>query len=517
MKGLLSLGWTAMALFPRIISASSFASMTAWACKRASRLACSAYPCMPTVPRMAKVKMTMATSTSSRLKPFEGPGRWLVRGIIWRKLWRRAGCRRHTADAFGLTVGRKPALCAGGFVSMGLPMSDIITAAITEALDLAHQGLYRTSPNPRVGCVIADAAGVVIGRGSTGPAGGAHAEIMALRNAAAGGHSVRGATAYVTLEPCSHHGRTGPCCDALVAAGIAKVVASLTDPNPLVAGQGFARLRAAGVAVQVGPGGPGARGREGFAGLGAAGVAVQVGPGAQAARELNVGFFSRMLRHRPWVRMKLAASLDGVTALADGSSQWITGPAARADGHAWRARACALLTGIGTVLADDPRLDVRALHTERQPALVLLDSALRVPLDACIFAADRAVHIYAAAENDAKRRALEQRGATLAVLPDSRGRGDLAAMLHDLARRQGNELDVEAGQQLNGALLRQGLVDELLVYLAPKLIGPGLGMAQLAPLAAPSQAQALDFHGLERVGEDVRILARWRDREPFWG
>src|SRR6218665_3909584 len=356
MKGLLSLGWTAMALFPRIISASSFASMTAWACKRASRLACSAYPCMPTVPRMAKVKMTMATSTSSRLKPFEGPGRWLVRGIIWRKLWRRAGCRRHTADAFGLTVGRKTALCAGGVVSMGLPMSDIITAAITEALDLAPQVLYRTSPNPRVGCVIADAAGVVIGRGSTGPAGSAHAEIMALRNAAAGGHSGRGATAYVTLEPCSHHGRTGPCCDALVAAGIAKVVASLTDPNPLVAGQGFARLRAAGVAVQV-------------------------GPSAQGARELNVGFFSRMLRHRPWVRMKLAASLDGVTALADGSSQWITGPAARADGHAWRARACALLTGIGTVLADDPRLDVRALHTERQPALVLLDSALRVPLD----------------------------------------------------------------------------------------------------------------------------------------
>ncbi|MCW5238452.1 bifunctional diaminohydroxyphosphoribosylaminopyrimidine deaminase/5-amino-6-(5-phosphoribosylamino)uracil reductase RibD [Verminephrobacter eiseniae] len=371
-------------------------------------------------------------------------------------------------------------------------MSDIITAAITEALDLARQGLYRTSPNPRVGCVIADAAGVVIGRGSTGPAGGAHAEIMALRNAAAGGHSVRGATAYVTLEPCSHHGRTGPCCDALVAAGIAKVVASLTDPNPLVAGQGFARLRAAGVAVQV-------------------------GPGAQAARELNVGFFSRMLRHRPWVRMKLAASLDGVTALADGSSQWITGPAARADGHAWRARACALLTGIGTVLADDPRLDVRALHTERQPALVLLDSALRVPLDAAIFAADRAVHIYAAAENDAKRRALEQRGATLAVLPDSRGRVDLAAMLLDLARRQVNELHVEAGHQINGALLRQGLVDELLVYLAPKLIGQGLGMAQLEPLAALSQAQALDFHGLERVGEDVRILARWRGREPFWG
>src|SRR6218665_619092 len=441
---------------------------------------------------MAKVKMTMATSTSSRLKPFEGPGRWLGRGLIWRKLWRRAGCRRHTADAFGLTVGRTTALCAGGFVSMGLPMSDIITPAITEALDLAHQGLYRTSPNPRVGCVIADAAGVVIGRGSTGPAGGAHAEIMALRNAAAGGHSVRGATAYVTLEPCSHHGRTGPCCDALVAAGIAKAVASLTDPNPLVAGQGFARLRAAGVAVQV-------------------------GPGAQAARELYVGFFSRMLRHRPWVRMKLAESLDGVTALADGSSQWITGPAARADGHAWRGRACALLTGLGTVLADAPRLDVRALHTERQPALVLLDSALRVPLDACIFAADRAVHIYAAAENDAKRRALEQRGTTLAVLPDSRGRVDLAAMLLDLARRQVNELHVEAGHQLNGALLRQGLVDELLVYLAPKLIGQGLGMAQLEPLAALSQAQALDFHGLERVGEDVRILARWRGREPFGG
>ncbi|MCW5220873.1 bifunctional diaminohydroxyphosphoribosylaminopyrimidine deaminase/5-amino-6-(5-phosphoribosylamino)uracil reductase RibD [Verminephrobacter aporrectodeae] len=367
-------------------------------------------------------------------------------------------------------------------------MSD--SDCIAQALELAAEGLYRTSPNPRVGCVIADSGGLVLGRGSTQRAGGAHAEIMALRNAAECGHCVVGATAYVTLEPCAHHGRTGPCCDALVDAGIARVVASIADPNPLVAGQGFARLRAAGVLVEV-------------------------GSGAQAARALNMGFFSRMLRKTPWVRMKVAASLDGVTALHSGVSQWLTGPAARADGHAWRARACAVLTGIGTVLADDPRLDVRAVPTDRQPALVLVDSALQVPLDAALFGAERAVHIYAAVAPDAKRRALEERGATVSLLPDVRGKVDLVAMVRDLGRREINELHVEAGYQLNGSLLHAGCVDELLLYLAPRLVGEGFGMAQLAPLAALSQAQTLAFHSLDRVGDDVRILARLQGRDHF--
>ena len=295
---------------------------------------------------------------------------------------------------------------------------------------------------------------------------------------------------YVTLEPCSHQGRTGPCCDALIKAGVAKVVAAVPDPNPLVSGQGFARLRAAGVSVEI-------------------------GPGATASRELNLGFFSRMVRNTPWVRMKVAASLDGVTALQNGSSQWITGSPARADGHAWRARACAVLTGIGTVLADDPRLDVRAIETDRQPHLVVVDSALQTPLDASLFIAGRALFIYAGAENSEKRRALEERGATVVVMPDSRGKVDLVAMMRDLARREINELHVEAGSKLNGSLLRDGLVDELLVYLAPKLIGEGLGLAHMAPLADLSQAYALEFNSVERVGEDLRILARLQGRDCF--
>ena len=223
-----------------------------------------------------------------------------------------------------------------------------------QALGWAQRSLWLTSPNPRVGCVLVNPAGRTIGQGHTQQAGGPHAEVMALRDAAAQGHSTAGATAYVTLEPCSHHGRTGPCCDALINAGVRKVVASIADPNPLVAGQGFARLRAAGVDVEV-------------------------GPGAAESRELNIGFFSRMLRKTPWVRMKIAASLDGKTALPDGTSQWITSEAARTDGHAWRARACAVLTGIGTVLEDNPRLDVRLVDTPRQPIRVLVDSRLQVP------------------------------------------------------------------------------------------------------------------------------------------
>ncbi|MEO8122385.1 MAG: bifunctional diaminohydroxyphosphoribosylaminopyrimidine deaminase/5-amino-6-(5-phosphoribosylamino)uracil reductase RibD, partial [Rhodoferax sp.] len=242
------------------------------------------------------------------------------------------------------------------------------------ALNHASRAALACAPNPAVGCVITTIAGHMVAQGHTQRTGGPHAEIMALRDAAAQGRSVAGATAYVTLEPCSHYGRTGPCCDALIAAGIKKVVSSIADPNPLVSGQGFDRLRAAGIEVIV-------------------------GPGAAESRELNIGFFSRMIRKTPWVRMKMAASLDGKTALENGVSQWITSDAARTDGHAWRARACAVLTGIGTVLADNPRLDVRLVETPRQPHLVVVDSRLQTPLDAHLFIAGRACIIYAAVPN----------------------------------------------------------------------------------------------------------------------
>jgi diaminohydroxyphosphoribosylaminopyrimidine deaminase/5-amino-6-(5-phosphoribosylamino)uracil reductase len=313
---------------------------------------------------------------------------------------------------------------------------------------------------------------------------------MALRDAATKGHSTQGATAYVTLEPCSHHGRTGPCCDALIAAGIKKVVASIADPNPLVSGQGFERLRAAGIEVEV-------------------------GPGAAESRELNIGFFSRMIRQTPWVRMKMAASLDGKTALDNGVSQWITSDPARADGHAWRARSCAVLTGIGTVLEDNPRLDVRLVATPRQPHLVVVDSRLETPLDAHIFIAGRTLYIYAAEQNDAKKTALEARGATVIYLPGPTGKVDLAAMLHDLARREVNELHVEAGHKLNGSFIREGLVDEFLVYLAPKMIGQGFGMASFGPMTDLSQAVALEFRSTEMVGPDLRIVARVKGRDQF--
>ncbi|NMM82091.1 riboflavin biosynthesis protein RibD [Acidovorax sp. SRB_14] len=361
---------------------------------------------------------------------------------------------------------------------------------MNQALGLAAQALFLSNPNPRVGCVLVAPDGRVIGQGFTQQPGGAHAEVMALRDAAAAGFDTNGATAYVTLEPCAHQGRTGPCCDALVAAGIGKVVASIADPNPLVGGQGFARLRAAGVEVEVGPGGA-------------------------ESRELNIGFFSRMVQGMPWVRMKLAASLDGTTALHNGTSQWITSPAARADGHAWRARACAVLTGIGTVLEDNPRLDVREWDTPRQPHLVVVDSQLLTPPDAQLFIAGRACYIYAAIQSDAKKSALEARGATVVTVPGPHGKVDLPAMLRDLAQRGVNELHVEAGHKLNGSLLREGLVDELLVYLAPTLLGSGLGMAHIGPLQALAQGQALEFTDVERVGPDLRVLARVPGRDRF--
>ncbi|QSI30549.1 bifunctional diaminohydroxyphosphoribosylaminopyrimidine deaminase/5-amino-6-(5-phosphoribosylamino)uracil reductase RibD [Variovorax sp. RKNM96] len=365
---------------------------------------------------------------------------------------------------------------------------------IATALRLASDALLLTDPNPRVGCVLCDADGRVLGQGHTQKAGGPHAEVMALRDAAAQGHSVKGATAYVTLEPCSHHGRTGPCCDALIAAGIGRVVASLADPNPLVAGQGFELLRAAGVEVEV-------------------------GPGAAESRELNIGFFSRMVRKTPWVRLKVAASLDGKTGLENGVSQWITSEPARTDGHAWRARASAVLTGVGTVLEDNPRLDVRLVETPRQPHLVVVDSRLQTPPDAHIFIAGRPVWIYAAVRDEAKAAALEARGATVTCLANTDGKVDLGAMLKDLAARGVNELHVESGHKLNGSLIREGCVDELLVYLAPKLIGRGLDMASHihagGPLTALTGALPLEFRSVDMLGPDVRILARVREKDAF--
>ena len=357
-------------------------------------------------------------------------------------------------------------------------------------LKLAAYAKSACQPNPAVGAVLVDDQENILGQGHTQQAGGPHAEIMALRDAAARGNDIKGCTAYVTLEPCCHHGRTGPCCDALIAAGVKKVVASIADPNPLIAGQGFARLRAAGMEVEV-------------------------GPGAAESRELNIGFFSRMIRKTPWVRMKVAATLDGQTALFNGQSQWITGVAARADGHAWRARSCAVLTGIGTVLADNPRLDVRLVETTRQPHLVIVDSKLETPLDAHILGAGRVRFIYAADQNDAKKAALEALGVTVIYMPGKDGKVDLSAMLRNLAIREVNELHVEAGHKLNGSFIREGLVDELLLYMAPRLLGTGQGMASFGPLQSLSEATQLQFMSTEMLGDDLRIRARIAGRDQF--
>ena len=350
-----------------------------------------------------------------------------------------------------------------------------------------------SDPNPRVGCVIVGPGDQVLAIGHTQPAGSPHAEVMALRAARDAGHDPRGATAYVTLEPCSHHGRTPPCCDALIDAGVSKVVIAIEDPNPLVAGRGIARLRAAGIVVEVVGGEWGA-----------------------ASRELNIGFFSRMQRGRPWVRMKVAASLDGRTALDSGASQWITGEAARADGHAWRKRAGAVLTGIGTVRDDDPRLDVRLVATARQPLRVVVDSRLEISPAARVLQPPGAALVYTTSDDVARAAALASDTVEVARAPaDAGGKTDLAALLDDLARREVNELHVEAGEKLNGSLLRAGLVDELLVYIAPRLLGPGRGIAAIGPLA--SLADSLDFEivDVERVGPDLRLRLRPPGRADF--
>lgn len=373
-------------------------------------------------------------------------------------------------------------------------------ACLRQALACATQAVGLSEPNPRVGCVLLDAQGAFVAEGHTQQAGGPHAEALALRLAQAKGLSVRGGTAYVTLEPCSHQGRTPPCADALVASGVARVVVALNDPNPLVAGRGLARLREAGIAVEVLPPGH---------------------PVAVGARELNIGFLSRMTRQRPWVRLKTATSLDGRTALDNGDSQWITSPPARADGHLWRRRASAILSGIGTVLADNPQLNVRGVDVAKQPVKVVLDSHWRLPLDAALWRNDQAeaaVWVYGAeplAPGPARRReALVARGAVAVNLPwqsaqaMSPGGLDLHALLADLAQRGINEVHVEAGAQLNASLMQGGWVDELLVYLAPKLLGPGRPMANLPALQTVSQAQAWDVTDVAQVGVDVRMVLR---------
>ncbi len=364
---------------------------------------------------------------------------------------------------------------------------------MAQALHLAQRGLYTSSPNPRVGCVLVRDESMV-GEGWHERAGEFHAEAVALRMA---GEASRGATAYVTLEPCSHYGRTPPCAEALIAAGVTRVVAAVQDPNPQVAGQGLAKLRAAGIEVEC-------------------------GLMEAAARELNVGFFARMRRGTPWLRSKIAMSVDGRTALANGASQWITGEPARLDVQHWRARSCAILTGIGSVLADDPQLNVRDINTTRQPLRVLLDSSLRIPLNARILnnsmlpsaagrgiEAERKLLIYTAVSDAEKIEALEKVGALVCVLPDGNGKVNLPGMLADLAQRGCNEVLLEAGSTLNGAMLRAGLVDELVLYLAPQLLGDtARGMAQLGKLTALDQRINLKWQDMRQIGDDLRLIVK---------
>ena len=381
----------------------------------------------------------------------------------------------------------------------GSPTQDMYW--MRRALSLAQQSLIVSNPNPRVGCTIVR-DGQLLAQGFTQAAGSRHAEAQALFEAAQQGVDVRGATAYVTLEPCSHTGRTPPCADALIAAGLARVVCAVQDPNPLVAGQGIARLQAAGIAVDVG------------------GLAAE-------ARQLNIGFFSRIERQRPWLRLKIAASLDGFTALPNGQSQWITGELARQDGQAWRARACAVLTGVGTVLADDPLLNVRGLAVQRQPHVLIVDSQLRTPTTAKIIAAQagflRKIVIFHLKNADkVKAAALKAAGAEaglqLVALPDdAAGRVDLAALVAWLhAHLPVNELHVEAGATLNGALLQAGLVDELLYYQAPKLLGVGRPAAQLPALRHVDDAVPLQPLSAERLGGDMRLQLLTAAGQAFW-
>jgi diaminohydroxyphosphoribosylaminopyrimidine deaminase / 5-amino-6-(5-phosphoribosylamino)uracil reductase len=344
-------------------------------------------------------------------------------------------------------------------------------AMMRRALELAEKGLYTTTPNPRVGCVITKDEKTV-GEGWHERAGGPHAEVVALETA---GSAAAGATLYVNLEPCNHQGRTPPCVNALKVSGVKRVVAAMRDPNPEAAHGGEA--------------------------LAAAGIRFEHGLMEEEARELNIGFVSRKTRRRPWVRLKVAATLDGRTALADGASQWITGAEARRDGHRWRARACAILTGIGTVRADDPRLTVREVDTPRQPLRVIVDSRLETPKEARILQGDPVLVF------SGKHGALPN--AEVVSLPNQDQKVDLPRMLQELARRGVNELHVEAGFRLNGSLVREGCVDEFLVYLNPSFLGDAAqGMLDLPAFESLEKKIRLEVLALDRLGADLRILAR---------
>ena len=353
-----------------------------------------------------------------------------------------------------------------------------------QALGLAERSIGLSDPNPRVGCVIGRDDGSVIATGWTQRLGGLHAEAMAIADAKARGNDLNGATAWVTLEPCAHQGRTPPCANALVDAGIARVVVAITDPFPAVAGAGMDRMRHAGIHV-----------------------GMAEGDLATLAHEMNIGYFSRVLRKRPWVRMKIAASLDGSTALLNGASQWITGPEARLDGHLWRKRSSAVLTGIGTVLADDPRMDVRLVSTDLQPMRVVVDSRLRILSSARILSGPGPCVVATAVLDQTSAAALGKMGIEVIALPNANGQVDINALLNELAQRGVNELHIEAGARLNGDFLKHRLVDELLVYLAPKIIGPGHAMSLLAPIQALSDCVNLTFTDISRLGADVRIRA----------
>ena len=371
---------------------------------------------------------------------------------------------------------------------MNLHLAPPFDTFMRQALALAEQAIGLSEPNPRVGCVITTPEGRVIGQGHTQQAGGPHAEVMALRDAQANGESVQGATAYVTLEPCAHQGRTPPCCDALIQAGLQRVVVAIKDPNPLVAGQGMVRMQAAGIQVDELP----------------------PGPLADLAHEINIGFFSRMQRGRPWVRLKAAISLDGRIALSNGQSQWITGAAARTDGHAWRKRASAILTGIGTVLADDPRLDVRLVPTALQPLRVVLDSRLQTPATAQLLKPPGKVLLYASQTSAEPLQTLASLGVEISTVAQATGNSsiDLGTVLADMGQRGVNELHVEAGQRLNGAFMREGWVDEYLIYMAPLLLGMGRDLSDLGPFDHLQQGTRLQFHSVTPLGDDLRIMAR---------
>ncbi|MGH8279377.1 MAG: bifunctional diaminohydroxyphosphoribosylaminopyrimidine deaminase/5-amino-6-(5-phosphoribosylamino)uracil reductase RibD [Gammaproteobacteria bacterium] len=353
---------------------------------------------------------------------------------------------------------------------------------MAEALRLAERGLYTTDPNPRVGAVIVK-GGAVVGRGFHQRAGESHAEVLALRDA---GDRARGATAYVTLEPCAHFGRTPPCADALVEAGVMRVIAAMRDPNPLVAGKGFVKLNARGVTT-------------------ASGLM------AEEAAALNPGFVSRMQRGRPWVRSKLAASLDGRTALASGESQWISSEAARADGQHWRARSSVVLTGSGTLLADDPALNVRLPGDWRQPRRVVVDSALRTPSTARLLQVPGMTLIATLSADPARQVPLLAGGAQLLVLPARTGHVDLAALMGELAKSGANEVLVEAGAGLNGALMQAGLIDEFIIYMAPCILGENAhGMFRIPALAGMQPRPELRITDMRRVGADLRLIARFQ-------